>query len=292
MKRDSSIWFDIVNYTIQALFTLLCVYPFYYIFIYSISDPQQALKGVFLLPTGFTIVNYTHIFRLDNMIHSFFISLLRTVIGTVVTIACSSWLAYAVTKNELYFRKTIYRFVVITMYFNAGLIPWYITMKQLGLKNNFMLYILPVAVVAYYVVLLKTFIEQLPQALEESAMMDGAGFFKIFTHVIFPLSMPIIATIAVFASVGQWNTWYDNYFLVSDDRLQTLQLILYNYLTDAQRIVSSSNLQDLNRGLATKISPDSIRITVTMVVTIPVLLVYPFLQRFFVKGLMLGAIKG
>ncbi|SEO94318.1 carbohydrate ABC transporter permease [Paenibacillus sp. OV219] len=292
MKNDSSIWFDIVNYTIQVLFTLLCIYPFYYIFIYSISDPQQALKGVFLLPTGFTIVNYTHIFRLDNMLHSFFISFLRTVIGTVVTIACSSWLAYAVTKNELYFRKTIYRFVIITMYFNAGLIPWYITMKQLGLKNNFLLYILPVAVVAYYVVLLKTFIEQLPQALEESAMIDGAGFLKIFTHVIFPLSMPIIATIAVFASVGQWNTWYDNYFLVSDDRLQTLQLILYNYLTDAQRIVSSSNMQDLNRGLATKISPDSIRITVTMVVTIPVLLVYPFLQRFFVKGLMLGAIKG
>lgn len=292
MKNDSSIWFDIANYTIQVLFTLLCVYPFYYIFIYSISDPQQALKGVFLLPNGFTFVNYTHIFRLDNMLNSFFISVLRTVIGTIVTIACSSWLAYAVTKNELYFRKTIYRFVVITMYFNAGLIPWYITMKQLGLKNNFLLYILPVAVVAYYVVLLKTFIEQLPQALEESAMIDGAGFLKIFTHVIFPLSMPIIATIAVFASVGQWNTWYDNYFLVSDDRLQTLQLILYNYLTDAQRIVSSSNLQDLNRGLAAKISPDSIRITITMVVTIPVLLVYPFLQRFFVKGLMLGAIKG
>ncbi|REE94582.1 putative aldouronate transport system permease protein [Paenibacillus taihuensis] len=292
MKNDSSIWFDIVNYTLQILFTLLCVYPFYYILIYSISDPQQALKGVFLLPNGFTIVNYTHIFRLDNMLNSFFISVLRTVSGTILTIACSSWLAYAVTKNELYFRKTIYRFVVITMYFNAGLIPWYITMKELGLKNNFLLYILPVAVVAYYVVLFKTFIEQLPPALEESAMIDGAGFLKIFTHVIFPLSMPIIATIAVFASVGQWNTWYDNYFLVSDDRLQTLQLILYNYLTDAQRIVSSSNLQDLNRGLAAKISPDSIRITITMVVTIPVLLVYPFLQRFFVKGLMVGAIKG
>ncbi|SFS71655.1 carbohydrate ABC transporter permease [Paenibacillus sp. BC26] len=292
MKKDSSNLFDIFNYTVQILFTLMCIYPFYYILIYSFSDPQQALKGVFLVPRGLSIVNYTTIFKLDNMLHSFGISVLRTVIGTALTIACCSWFAYAVTKNELYLRKYIYRFLVITMYFNAGLIPWYITMKELGLKNNFLLYILPGAVVAYYVVLLKTFIEQLPQALEESAMIDGAGHFKIFTNVIFPLSMPIVATIAVFASVGQWNTWYDNYFLVSSDNLQTLQLILYNYLTDAQRIVASSNMQDLNRGLASKISPDSIRITITMVVTLPVMLVYPFLQRYFVKGLMLGAIKG
>ncbi|WP_308639420.1 carbohydrate ABC transporter permease [Paenibacillus silvisoli] len=292
MKKDSTLAFDVFNYAVQIIFTILCVYPFYYILIYSFSDPQEALKGVFLIPEGFTLVNYSTIFKLDNMFHSFLISVLRTVIGTLLTIACCSWFAYAVTKNELYLRKTVYRFLVITMYFNAGLIPWYITMKELGLKNNFMLYILPGAVVAYYVVLLKTFIEQLPQALEESAMIDGAGYFKIFTNVIFPLSMPIIATIAVFASVGQWNTWYDNYFLVSNDNLQTLQLILYNYLTDAQRIVSSSNMNDLNRGLASKISPDSIRITITMVVTLPVMLVYPFLQRFFVKGLMLGAIKG
>ncbi|SDW20433.1 carbohydrate ABC transporter permease [Paenibacillus sp. CF384] len=292
MKNDSSLVFDVFNYTVQILFTIMCIYPFYYILIYSFSEPQEALKGVLLIPRGFTFVNYTTIFKLDDMLHSFFISVLRTVIGTALTIACCSWFAYAVTKNELYLRKYIYRFLVITMYFNAGLIPWYITMKELGLKNNFLLYILPGAVVAYYVVLLKTFIEQLPQALEESAMIDGAGHFKIFTNVIFPLSMPIVATIAVFASVGQWNTWYDNYFLVSSDRLQTLQLILYNYLTDAQRIVASSSMQDLNRGIASKISPDSIRITITMVVTLPVMLVYPFLQRFFVKGLMLGAIKG
>ncbi|MBO7742666.1 carbohydrate ABC transporter permease [Paenibacillus sp. MWE-103] len=292
MKNESSLAFNVFNYGIQLAFTLMCVFPFYYIFIYSVSDPQQALKGVLLLPKGFTLVNYTHIFRLDNMLNSFVVSVLRTVIGCALTIACSSWFAYAVTKNELYFRKTIYRFLVVTMYFNAGLIPWYITMKELGLKNNFLLYVLPGAVVAYYVVLLKTFIEQLPPALEESATIDGAGHAAIFARVIFPLSMPIVATIAVFASVGQWNTWTDNYFLVSSDRLQTLQLILYNYLTDAQQIVNSSNLQDLNRGLATKISPESIRITITMVVTIPVMLVYPFLQRYFVKGIMLGAIKG
>jgi putative aldouronate transport system permease protein len=292
MNKDSSITFDIFNYAVQIVFTLLCIYPFYYILIYSISDPQQALKGIFLLPQGLTFVNYLTIFRLDNMLNSFFISVLRTVLGTILTVVCSTWFAYAVTKNELYFRKIIYRLLVVTMYFSAGLIPWYLTMKELGLQNNFLLYVLPSAIAAFYVVLLKTFIEQLPQALEESAMIDGAGYIMIFTKIIFPLSMPIVATIAVFSSVDQWNAWYDNYFLVTKDHLQTLQLVLFNYLTQAQQIVQSSNMQDLNRGLATKISPESIRITMTMIVTIPVMLVYPFLQRFFVKGVLLGAVKG
>lgn len=292
MKRDSSIAFDIFNYSIQIVITLLCIYPFYYIFIYSISDPQQAIKGIYLWPRGLSVLNYDAIFKLDNMFSSFFVSVLRTVIGTFLTIACSSWLAYAVTKKELYFRKYIYRFLIVTMYFNAGLIPWYITMKEYGLKNNFLLYVLPAAVGAFFVVLFKTFIEQLPQALEESAMIDGAGYLSIFTKVIFPLSMPIVATIAVFSAVNQWNTWIDNYFLVSEDRLQTLQMILYNYLREAQDIVNSSNMEDLNRGEAAKVSPVSIRNTITMVVTIPVMLIYPFLQRYFVKGIMLGAIKG
>lgn len=284
--------FDLFNYALLILITVICVYPFYYILIYSISDPVQAVKGVLLTPRDFTLVNYVEILRLDHMLNSFWVSVMRTVIGTMITIVCSSIFAYIVTKNELYFRRFIYRFLIITMYFEAGLIPWYLTMKGLGLQNTFMLYVLPTAVVAFYVILLKTFIEQLPKALEESAMIDGAGYFTAFFKVIFPLSMPIVATIAVFSAVQQWNTWIDNFFLVSDDRLMTMQLILYEYLRQAQQIVQSSNLDDLNRGAATKINPESIRITITMVVTIPVMLVYPFLQRYFVKGIMLGAIKG
>lgn len=292
MKSESSLAFNIFNYSTQIVVTLLCIYPFYYIFIYSISDPQQALKGIVFLPRGLTDFNYATIFKLDNILNSFGISIMRTVIGTVLTVVCSTWFAYAVTKNELYCRKLVYRFLVITMYFNAGLIPWYLTMKELGLRNNFLLYILPTAVGAFYVVLLKTFIEQLPQALEESAMIDGAGHITIFSKIVFPLSMPIIATIAVFSAVSQWNSWQDNFFLVSDDRLQTMQMILYKYLNEAQQIVNSSSIQALNSGILTKLSPVSIKMTITMVVTIPIMLVYPFLQRYFVKGIMLGAIKG
>lgn len=284
--------FNLTNYLIMIVVTLFCIYPFYYIAIYSVSDPVQALKGILLLPREFTFVNYEKLFRLDNLFNAFNISVLRTAIGTVLTILGSAWFAYIVTKNELYFRKYIYRFLIITMYFEAGLIPWYITMKMLGLQNTFALYILPHIFVAFYVILFKTFIEQLPQALEESAMIDGAGYFTVFLKIVMPLSLPIIATIAVFSAVQQWNTWLDNFFLVSDDKLQTMQLILYDYLREAQQIVNSANMEDLNRGEATKINPESIRITITMIVTIPVLLVYPFLQRYFVKGIMLGAIKG
>lgn len=284
--------FNICNYAMLIALTFICFYPFYYIAIYSISDPVQALKGIVFVPREFTLVNYEKIFRLNNLLDAFTVSVLRTIAGTLLTIVFSGLFAYIVTKDELYFRKAIYRFLIITMYFEAGLIPWYLTMKWLGLQNTFMLYILPTAVVAFYVVLMKTFIEQLPQALEESAMIDGAGYFTVFFRIIMPLSLPIIATIAVFSAVQQWNTWLDNFFLVSRDELRTMQLILYEYLRQAQQIVSSSNLEDLNRGEAAKINPESIRITITMVVTIPVMLVYPFLQRYFVKGIMLGAIKG
>jgi ABC-type glycerol-3-phosphate transport system permease component len=178
------------------------------------------------------------------------------------------------------------------MYLNAGLIPWYLVMRLYKLNNSFFLYIIPSAIVAYYVVLLKTYIEQLPQSLEESAKLDGAGYLTIFIKIIFPLSTPIIATIAVFASVGQWNTWYDNYFLVQNPQLRTLQLILYDYLNEANAIAQAS-IEDINRGMAvTELTPTSVRMTITMVATLPILFVYPRMQRYFIKGIMMGAVKG
>ncbi|WP_169090549.1 carbohydrate ABC transporter permease [Paenibacillus sp. PL91] len=293
MNKGKNPIFEFLNYCILLVFVLLCIYPFYYILIYSLSSPQEAIKGVYLLPDHITFYNYSQIFKLDNITGAFAISVLRTVLGTIATVFCSTLCAYIVTKQELYFRKFIYRYIVITMYFNAGLIPWYITMKAVGLQNNFLLYILPTAVAAFYIILLKTFIEQLPASLEESAMLDGASYFTIFQKIIFPLSMPIVATIAVFSAVAQWNSWTDNYFLVTADHLQTLQMILYNYLNEAQVLASSSNInmEDVGNSLK-KMTPESIKMTITMVVTLPIMLVYPFMQRYFVKGLMLGAIKG
>ncbi|MFD2117979.1 carbohydrate ABC transporter permease [Paenibacillus yanchengensis] len=288
----SGLLFDLLNYILLNLLFIVTLYPFYYIFIYSISDPTLAQKGIALLPAGFSLDAYKSVFMLKGMKDAALITVLRTVIGTTLTIICCSFFAYIITKPELPFRRIIYRFLLVTMYFNAGFIPWYLTMKSLHLNNSFLLYILPYAVSAFYVMLIKTFMEQLPPSLEESANIDGAGYVTVFIRIIFPLSKPIIATITVFAAVNQWNTWIDNFFLVENPKLQTLQLILYNYLNQANNLATKSTME-LTRGVNVNVmTPASIRMTITMVVTLPIILVYPFMQRYFVKGIMLGAVKG
>lgn len=295
MKRTSNVSgviFDIINYLILALFMLMCIYPFYYIFIYSISEPSKVAAGVTLLPAGFTLDNYRKIFELPGIAHAAMISVLRTVIGTSITICCCTFFAYLLTKREMFLRKIIYRFLIVTMYFSAGLIPWYLTMRMLHLNNNFLLYVLPGAISAFDIVLIKTYIEQLPPALEEAAIIDGAGYLTVFRKIILPLSGPIVATIVIFEAVNQWNAWQDNFFLVQDENLTTLQLMLYNYLNQASAIASQS-MQDLTRGAkAIKITPETVRMTITMIVTLPIIFIYPFMQKHFVKGIMLGAVKG
>jgi putative aldouronate transport system permease protein len=286
--------FNVINYTVFLLFSIICIYPFYYIFLYSISDPSLAERGgIVLVPKGFTLLNYISTFQLPNIGNAALISLTRTVLGTVITVFCSSLFAYIVTKKELFGRKIIYRYLIITMYMNAGLIPIYILFKEIGLKNNFLVYIIPSAISAYYVILVKTYIEQIPPSLEESAMVDGAGHFTIFIKIILPISTPIVATIAVFNAVTQWNSWTDNFFFANTQQLQTLQFLLLNYLNQAESMMREM-AQDINRMRNTTyhLTPNSVRMTITMVVTLPIIFVYPFLQRYFVKGIMMGAIKG
>lgn len=284
--------FSVANYLFLSLLIIVTVYPFYYIFIYSISDSIEAQKGIYLWPAGFSLESYKTTIGLRGLPDAALVSLLRTVFGTIITVLSCSFFAYLITKHEMPLRRLIYRFVLVTMYFNAGFIPWYLTMRAYGLQNNFLLYILPTALTGFYVILIKTFIEQLPQSLEESAKIDGAGYFTIFTRIIFPLSMPIIATIAVFAAVAQWNTWFDNFFLVEDPKLQTLQLVLYNFLNQSNSIANMTTQEMTQNAEARSMTPQSIRMTITMLVTLPIVLVYPLLQRFFVKGIMMGAVKG
>ncbi|QNK60532.1 carbohydrate ABC transporter permease [Paenibacillus sp. PAMC21692] len=295
MNKHTNLWevlFRGCNLVFFLIIAIACTYPFYYILIYTISDPVKAAGGLLLLPKGINFVNYEKLLQMKTLYSTLYISVLRTVIGTFITVACCTFFSYIVTKQELYLRKFIYRFVVITLYFNAGLIPWYLTMRFLHLDNNFLLYILPSAISGFYIVLIKTYIEQLPAALEESAMIDGAGYWTIFQKIIVPLSMPIIATIAVFAAVGQWNAWQDNYFLVSKQSLQTLQVMLYNYLNSATAVSNINPSDFLDKNASHRLTPESIKMTMTMIVTLPILFVYPFMQRFFVKGIMLGAVKG
>lgn len=283
-----------INIFILIAFSTLCLYPIYFFLINSFSSTDAIGRGVFFFPREWTLHNYYTLFTDNNIAGSFTVSAARTLFGTILTCVCSSFVAYMFTQKDLPGRKLMYRLVVITMYLNAGLIPWYIVMKAYGLKNNFLLYILPYAVTAFYVILVKTYFESLSPALEESAAIDGAGILRIYASIIMPLSLPVIASVAVFAAVGQWNAWYDNFMLVSDYKLKTLQLVLYDYMNKQvmQVLTTSGSATSSTAAASNQVTPMSVRITITMVTMFPIMLVYPLLQKYFIKGIMLGAVKG
>ena len=297
-KTTSDIAFNILNYTFFILFTIICVYPFYYILINTISDNTMSANGLIrFLPSGIHLDNYKQILKLGGIGQAALISVLRTVIGTVCTVLASGFLGYMLSQEKMWKRKFCYRFLIATMYFNAGLIPLYLTMKNLHLVNNFLVYIIPAIVQPFNIILVKTYTESIPKSLQEAAEIDGAGFMKIFWKVILPVSKPILATIAIFSAVGQWNSFQDTLIYVTDNKLYSLQYLLYTYINQANSlstmIKNTTSATSLNMdSLMNQQTPTSIRMTVTAVVVIPILLVYPMFQKYFVKGIMVGSIKG
>lgn len=288
---------SILTYVIYSIFAFVCVYPFYYIFINTISANDLSERGkIVFWPKGIHFTNYLNVMKIDGLLQATKISLARTVIGTFVTVIVAAFLGYMFTRETMWHRKLWFRMVAATMYFNAGIIPWFITMKNLGLTNNFWVYILPTAVQPFYIILCKTFVESIPKELEDAAEIDGAGTLRIFFQIIIPIIKPILATVAIFAAVAQWNSFQDTLLLVTDDRLYTLQYVLYNYLNQASSLKAlvnnSSSAEAMAASLAHASTATSIRMTVTIVVVTPIILVYPIFQRFFTKGIMIGAVKG
>ena len=294
--RTNDVVFNIINVTMFLLFTFICVFPFYYIFINTISNNELSTAGKILFyPKGIHFKNYIEVFKLKGIGVAAFISVARTVLGTLLTLLASSFLGYAFCRPEYWHRKFWYRFIIIAMYFSAGLIPWFVTMKRIGLYNNFLAYILPTMVSPFYVILYKTFVEQIPPSLEESIQIDGGGYVVRFFKIIIPLSTPILATIAVFSLAGQWNSFLDTLFLVKSQRLYTLQYIMYQYLNQVNALATlmrSSQMTNISAASMNLLTPTSVRMTISFVVVMPILFAYPFLQRYFVKGIMIGAIKG
>jgi len=288
---------SVITYIVYSLFAFVCIYPFYYIFINTISANDLSERGKILFwPQGLHFSNYTSVMKIPGLFHSLQISVARTVIGTGLTVMVAAFLGFMFTRETMWKRKLWYRMVVATMYINAGIIPWFITMSNLGLRNNFWAYIFPVAVSPFFIVLSKTFVESIPKELQEAAEIDGAGTLKVFFRIILPVIKPIMATIAIFAAVAQWNSFQDTLLLVTDEKLYTLQFTLYQYLNQANSLKalvnSSTSSTSLAATLAKASTITSIRMTVTIVVVTPILLVYPLFQRFFVKGIMIGAVKG
>lgn len=290
-KRKMStgdLWYQIIASIIFIIIGFLCAYPFYYLMICTISDKQAvALGQITLLPKGFSLDNYVQVMKIQNLGNSLKISLLRTVIGTAINLLVTSYMAYFFTKEDMWGRKFWYRMMVVTMYFSAGMIPGYLNNKMLGLVNTFWIYIIPGMLSVYNMILIKTSIESMPPDLEESAYLDGAGYMTRFFRIVLPLQKPILATVGLFSAVRHWNDFFTTKLYITKPALYTLQFQLYELLN--QITAAAEQITD-DRDLT--ITPAGIRLTLTAVVTIPIMLVYPFIQKYYVKGIMVGSVKG
>lgn len=283
-----------VVYVVFGLFTLLCAYPFYYLLICTISNSQLVDMGrIILWPRDIHFGNYLEIFRVQNLGRAAAISVARTFLGTALSLLATSYMAYFFTKENMWGRKFWYRLTVVTMYFSAGMIPVYLNNRMLGLTNTFWIYIIPGMISVYNMILVKTSIEALPGELEESAVLDGAGYLTRFLRIVLPLQKPILATVGLFTAVGHWNDFFTTKLYVTDTKLYTLQYLLYELLNQVQAASQQIQYESMAQSAAaTAITPTGIRLTLTAVVTIPIMIVYPFVQKFYVKGIMIGAVKG
>jgi putative aldouronate transport system permease protein len=268
-------------------------YPFWNVFVLSINSASDTIKGgIYFWPRELSFTSYKEILTDGQILQAVWITLARTIIGTPLTILVISLLSYPLSNRDLVMRKPVTLYFIFTMYFGGGLIPYYMVLKNLHLIDSFWVFIFPGLMNVFYMILVRTFIEQLPQELMESAKIDGANELQIFIRIILPLTMPVLATIALFTAIGHWNAWFDSYVFTYKPRLKTLQAVLVKILNQYQTgsmVSDAQQLADSSKRLA--VSSDTIRMAATMVATLPIVMVYPFLQRYFVKGMTLGAVK-
>ncbi|REE78936.1 carbohydrate ABC transporter membrane protein 2 (CUT1 family) [Paenibacillus taihuensis] len=284
--------FDIVVYVAIVIVTVVTLYPFLNVLAISLNDSTDSVKGgITIFPRQFTLKNYDTIFAFSGLLTGLKISVLRTIIGTVLGLISSSMLAFTLSRVDFQGRKFVSTFLALTMYVSGGLIPFYILIKDLHMMGTFAVYVLPGLVSAFNVFVIRSFIDGIPYALQESAKLDGANDFTIYWRVILPLTKPALATIALFLAVGQWNSWFDTFlYNASKDNLTTLQYELMKVIQSTQTNVDNFRGRNMVEVMA-QISPESVKMAITIIVTVPILVVYPFLQRYFVKGMTLGAVK-
>lgn len=284
--------FNIFNFIFLSCLGIATLYPFMNLLAISLNDSLDSIKGgIYVWPRQFTLANYNALFANEHLFGAFIRSIVRTLIGTGLGILCTAMFAYALSRREFVFRRGFNIFIIVTLYVNGGIIPIYLVIREMGLVNSFWVYILPLLINGFYVILMRSYFEQLPEGLTESAKIDGASDFQTLFRIILPVSLPVIATITLFVAVLHWNMWFDNYLYNSrNQNLALLQYELMKILLDSARQVSSQTRVD---GTTVQVvMPQSIRATMTIVVTLPILFVYPFLQRYFIKGITIGAMKG
>jgi len=285
--------FDVVNIIGMVIIIIVMLYPIWNTLVISFNDARDTMRGgITLWPRVWTLFNYESVLGNEHLIRATFISIARTVLSVVFNVILSALLAYILSRSELIIRRFLTVFMVLTMYVGAGLIPIFFLFRDLGLYNNFWVYVLPGLVGPFNVIVIRTYINRLPASLIEAAKIDGASELKIFVAIIFPLCMPVLATIALWVGVGSWNSWFDSFIFAPAQHLSTLQYELMKVLSSAFQFGASQAPEYMVAGqeLRNIVTPNSIRAAMTVVATVPILLVYPFLQKYFVT-INIGGVK-
>ncbi|MWV43044.1 ABC transporter permease subunit [Paenibacillus sp. HJL G12] len=298
MKTHTFSVFNLLNYILLTLFGFLMIYPFIYILVYSLNDGKDSMLGaLYFFPRKLTLENYVQVFDNKQIWQAYKITILRTVIGTTLHVLLCTLMAYALSKKTLPGRTFFTFYIFLPTIFSAGFIPYFITLQKLHLINSFWVYVIPMLFNFMHIVIIRTFLQGIPEEIEESARIDGLNDFQIFLRIILPLSGPVIATISLFIGVAHWNDWFTGTYYVSNKNLIPVQTLLQQMLTEAEALSSSMQRAAQQGGQTVNVNmagatPESLRMALLVITVFPILCVYPFLQKYFVKGVMIGSVKG
>lgn len=282
---------DVLIHLVLALLAILTILPFYNVFLMSFSNTAEISKQiVYLIPTAFDLSAYEYVFHEPRFLKAFLVTLFVTGVGTTVNMAVTLSGAYVLGKTGYPGRRIAMGLILFTMFFNGGLIPYYLTMKNLHLINNLFVMILPVAVNTFYLIICIAYFRTIPAALEESAKIDGANDIQVLYKVVLPVAKPMIATIALFYAVDRWNEWWNGVLFMTDVNLLPLQALLRELLTNYAQVLGSINASVTLQN--SDLHPEMLKMAVVVVSALPIICLYPFLQRYFTKGVMIGSIKG
>ncbi|ROR30389.1 putative aldouronate transport system permease protein [Mobilisporobacter senegalensis] len=296
-KRKKSIKDRVVDgliICVLLLIVIVTIYPFLNVLAISFNDANDTIKGgIHIFPRVFTLRNYEEVFKDPILITAFINSVIRTILGAGLGVISTMMVSYVISRKDFFARKVVANIFAVTMYISGGMIPEFLLMKEMGMINSFTVYILPGIIGVYYIYIVRSFIDGLPSALQEAACIDGANDLQIFTRIILPLCKPVMATIGLYYAVSHWNSWFDTYiYNSSDSNLTTLQYELMKVLNNSNTAASGQMLRMKQQAQTVHaISPQSIRMAITIVATVPILVVYPFVQKYFVQGMTLGAVK-
>ena len=282
--------FVFLNGVFMILFVIITLYPVWNTLVISFNNGTDSLRGgLYLWPRMWTLKNFNTVLHKKNLLVGAYVTVGRTVIGTLTALGANAILAYIVSRKRFIFKKQLSLFWVITMYVNGGLIPTFLLYKGLGLTNNFLVYIIPGMISAFYMLVIRTFMVGIPDSFEESAQLDGAGDMIIFTKIISPLCKPVYATVALFCAVGHWNSWFDAMlYNRMNSNLTTLQYELMKLLSS---VTNQSTSVESKKNAVGTVTPTSVRAAATILTMLPIVCLYPFLQRYFVTGLTIGGVK-